>query len=203
MGIESVNGVWDLVETWPLGADSRTTSDDHHRAKKSALLKTFPSVAGTINATHSEINFLSGIDGKVQDQFDAISVSAALLSISAAELGSKIDNISSCLNTVESATDALSKQYSNRYHATVVVGHTGDQWVSGWIVNKISSGQYQVFHSFGSADYVVSLTQFHGHLAVGECFLSFKGPNAITIVATDEAESLRDVTVFVTIYRDT
>jgi len=52
MPIESVTHIDDLVVTNPLGADSRTTSDDHHRLIKSAVKQSLPnsSAPSTPNA---------------------------------------------------------------------------------------------------------------------------------------------------------
>ena len=56
MALESATYISDLVITNPTGADSRSTSDDHHRLIKSTLKATFPNVTGAVTATQSQLN---------------------------------------------------------------------------------------------------------------------------------------------------
>ena len=56
MALESATYISDLVITNPTGADSKSTSDDHHRLIKSTLKATFPNVTGAVTATHSQLN---------------------------------------------------------------------------------------------------------------------------------------------------
>ena len=61
MGLETVGFISDLVTTNPTGADDRSTSDDHHRVVKTALLNSFPNINGAVTATLAEINKLAGM----------------------------------------------------------------------------------------------------------------------------------------------
>ena len=56
MALESATYISDLVITNPTGADSKSTSDDHHRLIKSTLKATFPNVTGAVTVTQSQLN---------------------------------------------------------------------------------------------------------------------------------------------------
>lgn len=56
MALESATYISDLVITNPTGADSKSTSDDHHRLIKSTLKTTFPNVTGAVTVTQSQLN---------------------------------------------------------------------------------------------------------------------------------------------------
>ena len=56
MPIESVSGIWDLDETWPLGTDPASQGDDHDRLTKDAIKKTFPSITEPVTVTAKELN---------------------------------------------------------------------------------------------------------------------------------------------------
>jgi microcystin-dependent protein len=56
MGLETVNGIWDLDPTWPLGTDPVSQGDDHDRITKDAILKTWPNVTEPVTATAAELN---------------------------------------------------------------------------------------------------------------------------------------------------
>ncbi|MHC4622115.1 MAG: hypothetical protein ACYTEQ_30630 [Planctomycetota bacterium] len=65
MGLESATYLDGLVITKPTGGDDRSTSDDHHRLIKTVLKNSFPNIAGAMNASHTELNFLVGQDQAV------------------------------------------------------------------------------------------------------------------------------------------
>ncbi len=61
MGLEAATYVNQLVGTNPLADDQVAQGDDHIRLIKAVLLATFPSVAGAITASPTELNILDGI----------------------------------------------------------------------------------------------------------------------------------------------
>jgi hypothetical protein len=46
----------DLNAAWPLGTDVKSAGDDHLRNIKATLLTTFPSIAGAVTSTHTNLN---------------------------------------------------------------------------------------------------------------------------------------------------
>jgi hypothetical protein len=62
MGLEStVSYISDLTAVWPLGADDKTTIDDHLRYIKKAVKQTFPGISGAVTASASDILLISGL----------------------------------------------------------------------------------------------------------------------------------------------
>jgi len=61
MGLETVVNIADLNPLWPLGGDPASTSDDHHRNIKTALLNDFAGFTGAILVT--------GVDGGAADAY--------------------------------------------------------------------------------------------------------------------------------------
>lgn len=64
MALETGTYISDLVATNPLGADDRSTADDHLRFIKSTILASFTGVTGAVTATHTSLNkttLLAGI----------------------------------------------------------------------------------------------------------------------------------------------
>lgn len=61
MGIEAATFISQLVDSNPLGADDRATSDDHHRLIKAVLLATLPNFSAAVTPTPAEINKLTGL----------------------------------------------------------------------------------------------------------------------------------------------
>lgn len=56
MGLETGTYISDFVTTNPLGSDPKSTADDHLRLIKSCIKATFPSIAGAVTKTHTELN---------------------------------------------------------------------------------------------------------------------------------------------------
>ena len=71
MALETAPFINSLVRTNPLGSDLKSTSDDHHRVIKGALLDTFPAITGAVTPTHTELNFVDGVTSSIQTQLDA------------------------------------------------------------------------------------------------------------------------------------
>lgn len=66
MGLESATYINGLVNTNPVGGDSKSQGDDHIRLIKATLLSTFPNITGAMTVTHTELNNLqSRLGGKV------------------------------------------------------------------------------------------------------------------------------------------
>lgn len=72
MALETATYLNSLVANWPLGADQRSTADDHFRLLKGTLLRTFPNIAGEVSVSHGEINFLRSASWNLQDQITAL-----------------------------------------------------------------------------------------------------------------------------------
>lgn len=59
-----------LNTAWPLASDMVSEGDDHIRVTKNVIKTTFPNVAGAINATDVQINYLVGVTSSIQGQID-------------------------------------------------------------------------------------------------------------------------------------
>ena len=71
MSVESATYINGLNATYPAAGDPKSEGDDHLRLIKSAVKATFPNVAGAVNPTHTEFNYLVGVTSGVQTQLDA------------------------------------------------------------------------------------------------------------------------------------
>lgn len=60
MALESATTINQLREEYPTGLDPKNQGDDHLRLIKGALKRTFPNVAGVVNASHEQLNGLLG-----------------------------------------------------------------------------------------------------------------------------------------------
>ena len=60
MALETGSYIDSLVATNPTATDALAQADDHLRLIKATLKNTFPSIAGAINSTHSELNIMDG-----------------------------------------------------------------------------------------------------------------------------------------------
>ena len=79
MPLETGNTIESLRADYPYSGDPHNQGDDHIRLVKHVLGAQFPGVDGNgfkiaIDATEEEINWLTGLSGNVQGQFDAIGV---------------------------------------------------------------------------------------------------------------------------------
>jgi hypothetical protein len=72
MGLESATFISQLVATNPLGADDRSTADDHLRLLKSVLQSQFPNLgASAVNPTAAQLNHVVGVTSAIQTQLNA------------------------------------------------------------------------------------------------------------------------------------
>lgn len=70
MSVETARYPSQLNTAWPLAYDMVSEGDDHIRVTKTVIKTTFPNVAGAINATDVQINFLVGVTSSIQNQID-------------------------------------------------------------------------------------------------------------------------------------
>lgn len=70
MSVETALYPSQLNTAWPLASDMVSEGDDHIRVTKTVIKTTFPNVAGAINATDVQINYLVGVTSSVQNQID-------------------------------------------------------------------------------------------------------------------------------------
>ena len=70
MGLETATYIDGLVVTNPLAGDPKNQGDDHLRLLKSTIKTTFPSIAGAVTPTHTELNYVDGVTSAIQTQID-------------------------------------------------------------------------------------------------------------------------------------
>lgn len=71
MTIETATYISDLNATYPTNSDAKSEGDDHLRLIKSTVKATFPNVAGAVSATHTQLNYVTGVTSAIQTQIDA------------------------------------------------------------------------------------------------------------------------------------
>ena len=70
MALETATYISGLVATNPLSSDPKSQGDDHLRLIKSTILATFPNITGAVTATHTELNYVTGVTSGIQGQID-------------------------------------------------------------------------------------------------------------------------------------
>lgn len=71
MALETATYISDLVTTNPTSTDPKSQGDDHIRLVKAALKTTLPNITGSVSATHTELNYSSGVTSAIQTQINA------------------------------------------------------------------------------------------------------------------------------------
>jgi hypothetical protein len=77
MALETGTYISDLVVTNPLQSDPKSQGDDHIRLIKATLKTTFPSITGSVTATHAELSYASGVTSAIQTQLNTISTAVS------------------------------------------------------------------------------------------------------------------------------
>lgn len=75
MTIESASYVSQLNSAYPAVGDPKSEGDDHLRLIKSAVVATFPNVAGAVTATHTTLNTI-GVTQPTTDVSTAVASTA-------------------------------------------------------------------------------------------------------------------------------
>lgn len=72
MGLEAASWVNQLNPANPVGGvDNYSTADDHLRLTKSVLVATFAAIGGAVTASHTELNYVTGVTSAIQTQLAA------------------------------------------------------------------------------------------------------------------------------------
>lgn len=71
MSVETASNISQLDASLPAAGDPKAEGDDHIRLIKSTVKVTFPNVAGAVNPTHGELNYLVGVTSAIQSQIDS------------------------------------------------------------------------------------------------------------------------------------
>lgn len=157
MGIESVAGIWDLVRTWPLGQDDRSTVDNHIRNIKGSLLDTFPNISATVTASADEINNIDGLDRNLKEAIDTFSADIAAINDTLDEVSLSLSAINSQLSINSRSISYLNTVANNvqeTYHCIIEHSATALFIPGGWLSSRSTSGIYRITHNLGfSADY--------------------------------------------------
>lgn len=93
MGLETGTYIDDFVDTNPLGADDRSTADDHLRLIKTFIQNTFPNIDNACNMTPAELNRLVGMTATASElnKMDGYTGSTAELNFLVGVLGAILD----------------------------------------------------------------------------------------------------------------
>ena len=71
MSVETATTINQLNASLPAAGDPKAEGDDHIRLIKSTVKATFPNVAGAVNPTHTEFNYVVGVTSAIQTQLDS------------------------------------------------------------------------------------------------------------------------------------
>jgi hypothetical protein len=72
MGLESATHINQLNPANPVGSvDNYATADDHLRLVKSTLTTDLPNIGGVVTASHTELNYVTGVTSSIQTQLAA------------------------------------------------------------------------------------------------------------------------------------
>lgn len=118
MGLESGNVIVDFKTNWPEKTDPKYQGDDHLRLIKHILQTQFPGVEGEglsipIVSNEQELNWLVGLIGNVQEQFDQVYVDAGDLTSAVATNTAAIgDSASGLTASVNTNTNAIGNDSS-------------------------------------------------------------------------------------------
>lgn len=93
MGLESGTYIDDFVRTNPLGADDRSTADDHLRLIKDFLLNTFPNIDNACNMTPAELNRLVGMTASASELNRLVGLTSNLAYLNGVTALASSDNI--------------------------------------------------------------------------------------------------------------
>ncbi len=72
MGLETGTFPSDLIATNPTASDPKSQGDDHLRLLKNVFKMTLPNVTGAITATHTQLNYVTGVTSSIQGQFAGV-----------------------------------------------------------------------------------------------------------------------------------
>lgn len=70
MALETAIYISGLVAANPLPSDPKSQGDDHLRLIKATILATFPNITGAVTASHTELNYVTGVTSGIQAQID-------------------------------------------------------------------------------------------------------------------------------------
>lgn len=71
MTVETASFPPQLNTNWPQASDMVSEGDDHIRLTKTVMKTTFPNVAGAVSASHTELNYVTGVTSGIQGQINA------------------------------------------------------------------------------------------------------------------------------------
>jgi len=77
MGLETGTYINSLNAANPLGTDAKSAGDDHIRLLKATIKATFPNITGALTATHTQLNFVTGVTSAIQTQLDGKQVAGS------------------------------------------------------------------------------------------------------------------------------
>lgn len=72
MTVETATTINQLNSSLPASGDPKSEGDDHIRLVKSTVKATFPNVAGAVNPSHTEFNYVVGVTSGIQDQINTL-----------------------------------------------------------------------------------------------------------------------------------
>lgn len=187
MGIESVNGIWDLNDLWPLRTDARSTDDDHHRLTKSAIKKTFPGLSSTVVVSHTQLNAMTGVAATAQDANnlqDALTdLSATVQAVQALHDSTRANSISKSAAVTSYSAEIADISATFVSYIGIIdspIG-TGSVWPSGWTLAASASGKYNVVHNLGNNQPAIRLARACQTIKTAPLVIETRSANGFSI----------------------
>ena len=210
MALETASYIDGLVATNPTGADSRTTADDHLRLIKAALKRTFPNVAGAVNPTHTELNYVDGLTSTAQDQLNTLKTGK--LNISATAVYAQSAGGATSAQFATSATNATSAVFAtSATNATSAVFATSATRATSAVQATNATNASSAAYAFSatnatSADrattavYSISAGDYNGAVSAGQIpNASVGGQGVVEFATTAEYAAGSDLTRIISV----
>lgn len=107
MTVESATYISGLDPLKPTGSDVKQEGDNHIRLLKQTLINTWPNITGAVTATHTDLNYVSGIGGAAASQTYATNAASSAVSAKFPNVTTAVTADSAEINRLDGLTDAI------------------------------------------------------------------------------------------------
>lgn len=132
MSLEDLTGsgkyISDLDEANPTGIDVKSDGDNHMRGIKNVIKNTFSAIIGAVTASHTELNYVTGVTSGIQAQLDVISGlvtanTAAIGNVDSVQTGDIIMRSNSTVSTAYFECDGATKDTTAEADLFAAIGY--------------------------------------------------------------------------------
>ena len=154
MPLEAATYISDLVSTNPDADDKVALGDDHIRLIKATLGLTFVNLAGEMRASHTNLNYLTGVSEDVQAKLDAISATLIVMSNAIGDATGNILGLAASiaqLNTDVGALEASVSALNTRAGTISAMAAANSASIADIRGTDLDDKRYTAFKMGGSA----------------------------------------------------